>query len=248
VNRDEYEKWLDLPRGTIKLLYNGFLPGSIRIRRRDEVGEARRLLGLPAGVKLVGTVMRLAPEKDPDLWLRTALAITQARADTCFLLAGYGELADHVVGKIHELGLAERFKLTGATIDVGLIYAAMDVFLMTSQFEGTPNALIEAQAAGVPIVTPLVGGTGEAVLHGTTGLLLNSRTEENLARAVVQILDDSSFRERTACHGPAFVSKRFGHRRMINETLALYGHSRFSIRERALEAFNRLQTAVVRRS
>src|SRR5262249_57446870 len=114
--------------------------------------------------------------------------IAAARPDVYFVLAGYGEMADHVAGKIRQLGLAERFRLAGPTKDVGEIYAALDVFLMTSRFEGTPNTLIEAQAAGIPIVAPLVGGIGETAVHGTTALLVEGRTADALAAAVVRIL------------------------------------------------------------
>ena len=227
LNRDQYERWLDVPGGTIKLLYNGFLPGSVRIRRRrkDEAAEARRSLGLPEDARIVGTVMRFAPEKDPDLWLRTARVIVEARQNTYFVLAGYGELAHDIARKILASELANRVKVVGPTTDVGLIYAAIDVFLLTSRFEGTPNTLIEAQAAGVPVVAPLVGGTGECVLHGMTGLLVDNRKAGSLAHAVVQILDDSSWPERSAQHGPAFVNDRFGHGRMIDETVAHYRHA-----------------------
>src|SRR5262249_30645894 len=150
--------------------------------------------------------------------------IAAARPDVYFVLAGYGEMADHVAGKIRQLGLAERFRLAGPTKDVGEIYAALDVFLMTSRFEGTPNTLIEAQAAGIPIVAPLVGGIGETALHGTTGLLVEERAADDLAGAVLQILRDAGWRQRSARHGPAFVADRFDHRRMIDATLALYRH------------------------
>jgi glycosyltransferase involved in cell wall biosynthesis len=103
-----------------------------------------------------------------------------------------------------------------------LIYGALDVFLMTSRFEGTPNVLIEAQAAGVPAVAPNVGGTSETLLDGITGLVVGNRRASNLSSAVLQILDDPGWRGRAAIHGPAFVSKRFGHQRMIDETIAAY--------------------------
>ena len=98
--------------------------------------------------------MRFAAEKDPDLWLETAAVIAAARPDVRFVLAGYGEHADDVARKVQEFGVADRVILPGPTADVGLVYAAMDVLMMTSRFEGVPNVLIEAQAAGVPVVAP----------------------------------------------------------------------------------------------
>jgi glycosyltransferase involved in cell wall biosynthesis len=173
-------------------------------------------------VQVVGAVMRFAAEKDPNLWLETAAAIAAVRPNVRFVLAGYGDLAEQLEHRIQALGLAEKFILRGATKDVGLVYGALDVFLMTSRFEGTPNVLIEAQAAGIPIVAPDVGGTREALLDGVSGIIVDNRRASTLANATLQILDDRSWLERAAAHGPAFVSRRFGHSRMIDETIAVY--------------------------
>jgi glycosyltransferase involved in cell wall biosynthesis len=222
AGRVGYAKWLKVPSDTINVVYNGYLPSCFHIRQRSETKACRRHLGVFSDAPLVGAVMRFAPEKDPILWLETAAVIAAARPDARFVLAGYGELAGHVRQRIQSLGLNERFILPGATKDVGLIYAALDVFLLTSRSEGSPNVLTEAQAAGIPVVTPDVGGAGETLLDGTTGIVVGSRRPLNLANAVLQILNDPSWRERAASHGPAFVSTRFGHQRMINETIHLY--------------------------
>jgi glycosyltransferase involved in cell wall biosynthesis len=223
ANTAEYEAWLDLPSGTINLIYNGFSPRSICIRTKRDAAMCRRSFGLRDGTRVVGAVMRFAAEKDPLLWLETAAAIAATYPDVRFLLAGYGELADVIAGKVHELGMAERVILPGPTADVGFMYALMDVFLMTSRFEGVPNVLTEAQAAGVPVVAPMVGGTAEALSNGKTGLLVNDRLVQNLAGAVLKILDEPHWQESASVYGPAFVAERFGQSRMIHETLALYG-------------------------
>jgi len=185
---------------------------------------------------VIGTVMRFAPEKDPHLWLETAAAIAAARPNTRFVLAGYGNLAEQIERRIETLGLAECFILPGAPKDVGLIYGALDVLLLTSRFEGTPNVLIEAQAAGIPVVAPDVGGTSEALLNGVTGILVGNRRASSLASAVLEILENPGWRERAAAQGPAFVSKKFGHQRMIDDTIAAYGyrgarHSQFELKK-----------------
>ena len=220
----KYLQWLDVPYDKIKLVYNGFLPQGIHIRRGSETKLCRRHLGLMDDARVIGTVMRFAPEKDPHLWLETAAAIAAARPNTRFMLAGYGNLAEQIERRIEALGLAECFILPGAPKDVGLIYGALDVLLLTSRFEGTPNVLIEAQAAGIPVVAPDVGGTSEALLNGVTGILVGNRQASSLASAVLEILEDPGWRERAAAQGPAFVSKKFGHQRMIDDTIAAYGH------------------------
>jgi glycosyltransferase involved in cell wall biosynthesis len=220
----KYMRWLDVPNDKIRLIYNGFLPRSFHIRKGSEKQFCRRHLGLTDNARVIGTVMRFAPEKDPYLWLETAAAIAAARPDTRFALAGYGVLAKQVERRIETLGLAERFILPGAAKDVGLMYGALDLLLLTSRFEGTPNVLIEAQAAGIPVVAPDVGGVNEALLDGVTGILVGNRQASSLASAVLEILEDSGWRERAATEGPAFVSKRFGHQRMIDDTIAVYGY------------------------
>jgi glycosyltransferase involved in cell wall biosynthesis len=232
----KYLQWLDVPYDKIKLVYNGFLPEGIHIRRGSETKLCRRRLGLMDDARVIGTVMRFAPEKDPHVWLETAAAIAAARPNTRFVLAGYGNLAEQIERRIETLGLAECFILPGAPKDVGLIYGALDVLLLTSRFEGTPNVLIEAQAAGIPVVAPDVGGTSEALLNGVTGILVGNRQASSLASAVLEILGDPGWRERAATQGPAFVSKKFGHQRMIDDTIAAYGyrdarHSQFELQK-----------------
>ena len=73
--------------------------------------------------------MRFVEQKDPDLWLDTAAEIATARPDMRFLIAGYGELQDRIVRRIASLGLVDRVAMPGASTDVGLIYAALDVIL-----------------------------------------------------------------------------------------------------------------------
>jgi glycosyltransferase involved in cell wall biosynthesis len=219
----KYVRCLGVPNHKISVVYNGFLPRGIHIRRRNETQLCRHRLGLADDAPVIGTVTRFAPEKDPHLWLETAAAIAAARPHSRFVLAGYGNLEKQIERKIETLGLAERFILPGAAKDVGLIYGALDVLLLTSRYEGTPNVLIEAQAAGIPVVAPDVGGTSEALLDGITGILVCRRRASNLASAVLEILEDPRWRERAATEGPRFASKRFGHQRMIDETIAAYG-------------------------
>jgi len=222
TNRAEHEAWLDLPSGTTHLIYNGFSPRSVHLRSKRDAAMCRRSLGLQDGAPVVGAIMRFAAEKDPFLWLETAAAVAASRPDAQFVLAGYGELADDIARKVQDLGMTDRVILPGPIVDVGSIYALMDVFLMTSRFEGVPNVLIEAQAAGVPVVTPAVGGTAEALCNGTTGLLIADRQASSLAGAVLKILTEPQWRRNVAAYGPAFVSERFGQSRMIHETITLY--------------------------
>ncbi len=215
----QYEDWIGLDRGTIRVIYNGFLPRTVRSPSPQQLDAYRRHLGWLKGTRIVGAIMRYADQKDPHLWLETVRQIADARPDVRFLLRGYGDLRDTIDRKIDELGLRDRIAMVDTEADIGLLYATLDVFLMTSRFEGLPNVLIEAQAAGRPVVSTDVGGTREAVIDGVTGRIVSSRSPHHLCRAVLEILDDPSWSSRAASQAPAFVEERFGLDRMVSKTL-----------------------------
>jgi asparagine synthase (glutamine-hydrolysing) len=219
----DYERWLGLRPGTIGVLYNAIACEKIGNPAAEKAAGFRTQLGLPPTAPVVGTAIRFVEDKDPDLWLATAAEIAKARPDVHFLLAGYGKLYDRILQRIEVLGLRDRVILPGAMSDPGLIFAAADVVLLTSLTEGLPNVLIEAQAAGRPVVAADVGGVGEAVADGRTGCLVRGRSPQRLATAVLDVLGDPSWAGRAAAEGPAFVASRFGVERMITEMLEIYG-------------------------
>jgi glycosyltransferase involved in cell wall biosynthesis len=216
------EQWLEIPPGTVGLAGHSFVPDCMQIRDEREASICRQRFGMPPDAPTVGAIMRFAPEKDPDLWLETASIVAAARPDVYFVLAGHGALADRIAHRVKELGLSRRFILPGVSIDIGEIYACMNVFLMTSRFEGTPNTLIEAQAAGVAVVAPDVGGISGAMIDGRTGLLTAARAASQFADAALRILNDASWPRRAARHGPRFVSKQFNWQRNVDKTVKLY--------------------------
>jgi len=220
----EYEQWMQLSSGTVKIVRNGFLPSSVKVRTRSESTACRKHFGLPSDAAVVGAVMRFSPEKDPTLWLETAAAVAAVRPDVHFLLAGYGHgaVAEQLFSEGTELGLGRRLVMPGVATDVGQVYGALDVCLLTSRLENVPNVLIEAQAAGIPVVGPDVGGVGEALLNGVTGLVVRDRSAHALAGAVLCILDDRRWSQRAAEEGPAFVARQFGQDRLLREMIATY--------------------------
>jgi glycosyltransferase involved in cell wall biosynthesis len=219
----DYEKWLLLRAGTMKVLHNCLPPERVRVPGTQEVAEFRARFGLPREAPVVGTIMRFVPDKDPGLWLETAAKIALARPDVRFLFAGYGNLQEMITSRIDTLGIGDRCVLPGAITDVGLVYGALDVVLLTSAVEGLPNVLIEAQAAGRPVVATDVGGSREAVLDGRTGTIVRERSPSLLAKAVLAILDDPDWRTRVQVDGPNFAAERFGVDRITGDLLEIYG-------------------------
>jgi glycosyltransferase involved in cell wall biosynthesis len=219
----DYTRWLGRWTGSIRVLYDGFMPETLRTVSSHEVAQFRATLGIRSEAPVVGALIRFVEEKDPYLWLDTAAKIADARSDVRFLLAGQGVLHNRLVRRAAALGLADRVILPGAISDVGLAYAALDVVLLTSSVEGVPHMLVEAQAAGRPVVTTDVGGVCEALIDGRTGSVVRRRSPECLAEAVLAILSDDLWRTRLRTEGPMFVAERFGFERMIRQTIEAYG-------------------------
>ena len=119
-------------------------------------------------------------------------------------------------------GLGDRLRVHDPISEPELVLATSDVVLLTSAIEGTPNVLIEAQAAGIPVVATGRGGVAEALLPGVSGLHLPGAGAPALADAVLALLGDESRRRRMGAAGAAFVQSRFGLERMLDETLLLY--------------------------
>jgi glycosyltransferase involved in cell wall biosynthesis len=223
VEAQKYERAFGLPRETIRVVYNGFAPDTLRKPAAHEILEFRNRFGFEAHTPIVGGLMQFVRQKDPELWIEVAAEVAAAKPEARFLLAGYGEMESTITARIKALGLAEHVILLGPIEDISLFYFAVDVVVLTSVAEGTPNVLIEAQAAGRPVVAPAVGGVAEAMISGLTGEVVAARSAKHLAKAIVTVLDDHEWRKNAALQGPAFVAKRFSVDRMLRETLEAYG-------------------------
>ena len=129
----------------------------------DDRQHARAALGVPDGVPVVTTVGRLTPIKQHHLFLDVAALVLRQRPDSVFLVAGDGELRGELEARARALAIADRTRFLGWRRDLPAVYAATDVFLLTSRNEGTPVALIEALAAGCEAVATDVGGVRDVL-------------------------------------------------------------------------------------
>src|SRR5207302_11103705 len=126
---------------------------------------ARHELGVGDGQLLLGTVTRLAPQKDPVTLIRAAALVMSRHPETRLVIVGEGPMQAAVEQQLCDLGITDRVQLLGVRRDVSKLLAAMDVFVLPSRWEGAPRAIVEAMAAGVPVVATDVGGVGELVIN-----------------------------------------------------------------------------------
>jgi glycosyltransferase involved in cell wall biosynthesis len=149
--------------------------------------EARHRLGLAPEAVVIGWIGRLSAEKGPDLAVR-AIAALPAPASLSFL--GDGPERQAVSRLAHDLGVAGRIRWHGNVPGAGTLLRAFDAVLLSSRTEGTPMVLLEAMAAGVPVVATAVGGVPAALIPGA-GTLVEPGSGEMLAAALVAQLDDA---------------------------------------------------------
>ena len=155
-----------------------------------EVRAARQALGLPADGLVVGTVTRLMPSKGNQYLVEAAGQVLDRRPDAHFCVVGEGELRVELERQAAALGLGERFRFSGFTRDVAAAFAAFDVVVFPSLWEGTPLTAFEALAAGRPIVASDADGLVDILHDGRDAVIVPKRDSRAIADAVLALADD----------------------------------------------------------
>ena len=183
--------------------------------------EVRRELGIPEGAWLVGTVGRLAPEKDQALLVR-ALAPSLG-PDRHLAIVGAGVEEERLRAQVAALGAKAGFvHLTGARRDVPRVLAALDVFTLTSVTEGLPLVIPEAMATGLPVVATAVGGVPSVVDEGVTGYLVPARDEARLAEALARLAADPAGARAFGQRAREIALARYSAERMATAYVRIY--------------------------
>ncbi len=182
----------------------------------------RQQFGIPADAPVVGTVAVFRVQKRLDHWLQAAARVVRSVPEAHFLLVGDGPLRADVERWIEAEGLGGRVHLAGLQTEVRPYLAAMDAYLMSSQFEGLPIALLEAMAMARPVVATAVGGIPEVIANGQNGLLVPAGDPMALGDAVVRVLGDAAMRQSFAEAARATVCERFSIARMQRQLEDIY--------------------------
>jgi glycosyltransferase involved in cell wall biosynthesis len=155
----------------VTTVLNGIDPRQFQ-RDRARGADARRALGLTPADLVIGAVGRLEPQKRFDVLIDAFAELHHRHPLLKLVIAGDGSLRDALDAQRHRLGLLESCLLTGHVTDVRPLHEAFDLFVQSSDYEGTPNAVLEAMALETPLVATDVGGTRELVAHGVEGLIV----------------------------------------------------------------------------
>ena len=214
--KDFHMRGLDHPDG-VAVTRGGVDLSRFRQRRpADPAWRAKN--GIPADALLFGAAGRLVQEKAYEIFIRAAGRIPKERG-VHFAIAGAGPLKESLRKEIARAGLKDRFHLVGLTEDVPHFLGQLDVFVLSSRFEGFPIAMLEALAAGLPAIATPVGGVPE-MLGRDGGLIVARESEDELAAALEAMLDPEA-RRAFAARGPA-LAERFSIERSAENFTRLY--------------------------
>jgi glycosyltransferase involved in cell wall biosynthesis len=194
-----------------------------QIRAEAAQGDAaRRALNIPSHHLVVGTVAVFRTQKRLHDWLRVAAEVLRQAPNVTFLLVGGGPLESELRSRVAELGLTRSVCMPGFRADGRCLIGTMDVFLMTSEFEGLPIALLEAMTLGKPIVSTRAGGIPEVLTDGETGLLTAVGDIDALTRNVQRLLGEGELRRRMGEAGAAKVETDYHVKRRVTAIEHLY--------------------------
>jgi glycosyltransferase involved in cell wall biosynthesis len=205
----------------VGVIYNGvnLEPFSLRSSDRD---SARREMRVGPNDLVVIQVARLDYLKDHLTALRALDHVAARRRDVRLVLVGEGPEREKIEAEVRQRRLSEHVRLLGLRSDVGRLVSASDVFLLTSISEGIPLTVIEAMGAQLPVVSTRVGGVGEIVVDGQTGLLAPAKDDRTLAEHLLSLAAEPARRRQMGHLGCERARAMFCERRMHAEYVRLY--------------------------
>lgn len=203
------------------------IPNAIDIAafaRQANMAALRRRYGIPREKRVVGMVANFSPVKNHALFLAVAGELLKTRSDLHFLLVGSGPLRETIRRKVAARGWADRFSLVSqpSPEELSGLYQMMDAHALTSHEEGSPNVLLEAMAAGTPVVAHAVGGVPELIEDGVTGSLVPAEDAAAFARAIAHTLDNGGRASERAAAAAARVRDRHTLSALASAHVALY--------------------------
>jgi glycosyltransferase involved in cell wall biosynthesis len=190
--------------------------------------------GLDGTEFTIGIIGRIVPIKNHDMFLEVAAIVKQkTKKNVRFLIIGDGELRPQIEKKSVELGLSYSYFITNPKAktdvlvtswetEIDQVLAGLNMVLLTSNNEGTPVSLIEAQSARIPVVSTNVGGVEDVVIHGETGFITNVGDVQTFSNYVLQLIEDEKLCKKMGNAGYDNVIKRYSKQRLVGDMRNLY--------------------------
>ncbi len=206
----------------VNLIYNSIDLNMFSPLSPDEKKDARKTLGLKQDTIVIVTAGRLDSQKG-HTFLLEALSDPKIKGkDVVLLLLGHGCLEGHLKGVVEARGIQDRVIFLGYRREVREIVGCADIFVLPAISEGFGLSLLEAMALKVPCIASCIGGIGEIIENGKTGLLVNPGCVDSLSDAILKLINDSSMRENMALNGYSRVINDFDIKKNVKLLENLY--------------------------
>ncbi len=171
---------------------------------------------------LIGTVARLHPQKALEVMLEAAKIVLASLPKAKFIIGGIGPLEEFLKAKIRKLKLEPFVKMVGFVEDVPGFLSKLDIYALSSDYEGLPLAVLEAMAQGLPIASTAVGGVPEAVVDGENGFLVERRNSRLLAQSIVRLAVDPQLAAQMGRASRKRMETLFDAKIMAHKTVQVY--------------------------
>ncbi|MEE4311247.1 MAG: glycosyltransferase [candidate division KSB1 bacterium] len=208
-----------IPDNKLAVIHSGI--DVSRYRNHDVRSDLKTRLNIPENHTIIGTVAAMAGHKDYPNLLRAASIVTRKKEDITFIAVGDGPDRDKIVSLHQKLGLGNRFILPGFKDNIGDYLNLFDIFVLASREEGMGTSILDAQAAGLPVVACAAGGIPEIVRHEYNGLLVPPKNPQALADATVRLVSDMNMRRNFSENAKASVLD-FSIEKTVDKNIQLY--------------------------
>ncbi|MGH9726818.1 MAG: glycosyltransferase, partial [Candidatus Acidiferrales bacterium] len=212
-----------IPRERVHVLHNGVDVDrfrNARARGRDVLPTVS-----PSGKWILHIANMNSDVKGHDVLIKAARLISAAIGELHFILIGDGPLRPGFENLVREAKLDACVHFVGRRSDTAELLACADLFVFPSLAEGLPNAVLEAAAAGLPIVATTVGGIPEIIENGVNGILIPPGDSQALADASVRLLTDRELSGQFGRAAQATIQTNFGFDKLMDALVGLYSHT-----------------------
>ncbi len=218
--REEYIKANVAAADKFITIYSGIEINKFRLN--IDAATKKRELGIPQNNLVVGIVGRLIEGKGHEFVLRAIPLVLRETQDITFIFVGDGPYRNILENLAIRLAIKEKVIFTGTRDDVSEILQVFDIFCLASLYEGMGRVILEAEAAGKPVVATKVGGIPDIVSENKTALLVNPKDHVALAQAIIKLIQDVNLRKAMGQAAKELVSYKFSSEKMVSDIIKAY--------------------------
>jgi sugar transferase (PEP-CTERM/EpsH1 system associated) len=216
-------KYVKIPLSKITTVVNGI--DGAKYNTKFATDKKKAELGLAPQAPVIGMIGRLVKEKGLEYLISALKTIIRSYPGIRLVIVGQGVLQDHLKELVAQQGIQNYVVFTGSRLDTPQLYRVFDLFVLPSISEGLPMVLLEAMAAGCPIIATKVGGIPSLIQHGFNGSLVPPKDPDSLAEEIIKLLGDREKRKEYSENGQRIFKESYDVRIMTRKYESLYEQS-----------------------